>query len=85
MPRAGAELLGAAMTLRAGEPLTRVEERLRAEALRLLGDMDALEDAYAAGCRRSLESAVALGLATAAACGETDRSPAAAHDVLSGT
>jgi tetratricopeptide (TPR) repeat protein len=69
-----AELLGAAMTLRAGEPLTRVEERLHAEALRLLGDMSALEHAYAAGCRRSLEAAVALGLRTADEC------CAAAHD-----
>lgn len=64
-PARAAELLGAAMTLRAGEPLTRVEERLHAEALRLLGDMQALERPYADGCHRSLEAAVALGLQTA--------------------
>ncbi len=63
-----AELLGAGMTLRAGEPLTRVEQRLHSEALRLLGDMHAWEGAYDDGCRRSLESAVALGLQTADAC-----------------
>ncbi len=66
-----AELLGAAMTLRAGEPLTRVEERLHAQATALLGD--ARDDAYARGCRCSLEAAVALGLAIAQECGSAAR------------
>jgi len=63
----GAELLGAAVTLRAQEPPTRVEERLHAQTMLLLDG--SWEHAYEAGCRCSLEEAVALGLDTAARCG----------------
>lgn len=69
-PQRAAELLAAAMTLRAGEPLTRVEQRLHAEATALLRRDDearSLEPARAAGCRLGLEQAVALGTETAAA------------------
>lgn len=62
-----AELLGAAMTLRAGEPLTHVEERMHAETLGLLGDLDGWEAVYDDGRDLGLEAAVALGLKTAAA------------------
>jgi hypothetical protein len=63
-----AKLLGAAATLRAEEPLTRIEERLQAEAMQLLragDDAAAWERAYGTGCRCGLEEAVALGLETA--------------------
>jgi predicted ATPase/DNA-binding SARP family transcriptional activator len=72
-----AELLGAAMTLRAGEPLTRVEERLHAAATGQLGA--AWDASYEAGGRHSLEAAVALGLQTAGWC-RVGEPPAAAHD-----
>ena len=67
-PARTAKLLGAAMTLRADEPLTRVEERLNSQAMQVLRHGDdgvSWERAYAAGCRCGLEEAVALGLETA--------------------
>jgi predicted ATPase/DNA-binding SARP family transcriptional activator len=84
-PARAAKLLGAAMTLRAEEPLTRVEERLHSQAMQLLRHSDTTaswERSYAAGCRCGLEEAVALGLETASRYGvpPLDRpSPRFAH------
>ena len=78
-----AVLLGAAMTLRADEPLTRVEERMHAETLALLGERAGWEQAYRDGCGLELEAAVALGLRTAAgyvAPGADAGPPAGARD-----
>ena len=66
-----AELVGAATTLRAEEPLSTIEQRLHFQAInrsRHELEVHAWQHAYDAGCRCTLEQAVALGITTADHC-----------------